>query len=257
MKSRSYINQIIIYLSYFETRLRISFQHFEDLIQHIRFCEKLKIRNLIIEPLNNEVVISRSLKNKIQDLTSIRIYYRITLNPYDLKEFNQKIQKFNDFSDILAVESQNKSVQLKASKDSRVDILSFSEINNTKNISKGVLSLLNQHNKYLEVSLSPLLIENRSSQSRNFRIIYRTMEKILDSRVKYFFCGDPLNKFDLRNPRSFISICNSLLDIPIEKARMGFEKYPQELIDKKSSERKSEKLQNGVKLIGGHEIFED
>ncbi|MGV9172255.1 MAG: RNase P subunit p30 family protein [Promethearchaeia archaeon] len=238
-------------MSYFETRLRINFQNFKEAAIYLEFCEKLGIRNLIVEPLSANTPITENIKRKIQTFSDIKIYYRITINPQSLKDFNKEIQKFNNFGNILAVESADKKVQLKASKDSRVDVLSFSNINYIKRISKGVLSLLSQNNTYLELSLSPLLINNQSEQSRNFRIFYRTMETVLNERVKYLLCGDPHTEFDLRNPRSLISICVSLLDIPIQKAKMGFEKYPQELIRDKFIKTDSQKLDKGLKLIGG------
>ncbi|MFO8019297.1 MAG: RNase P subunit p30 family protein [Promethearchaeia archaeon] len=238
-------------MAYYETRLRVDLQNSEEVAEYLNTCEQVGITNLIIEPLTSEFMITDAIKNQIQSLTNIKIYFRITMNPRNLKEFNRKIQKFNNFKYLLAVESSNKRIQLKASKDSRVDILTFSNIRKIKSISKGVLSLLSQNNTYLELSLSPLLINNKSEQSRNFRITYRFMERVLNSRVKYLLCGDAPSRFCLRNPRALISICVSLLDIPIQKAKMGFEKYPQTLVKDKFIKNDTQKFGNGFKLIGG------
>ena len=77
---------------------------------------------------------------------------------------------FNKSMDLLSVETFDKDTQIYAAKDSRVDILSFSEQKFLKTLSRGVISLVKQSGSFIEFSLAPIMITNKSIQSKNFRI---------------------------------------------------------------------------------------
>ena len=113
-------------MSYFESRLPVSFDDFNELLSILGFCEKLGIRRAILEPKNNLITISLDLKSRIKENTKLDIFYRINLKFDYLDDFKKKIKHYNNFSDILSVESMNKEVQLHAARDSRVDIVSYS-----------------------------------------------------------------------------------------------------------------------------------
>jgi len=221
--------------------------------EYFYICEKLGIRNLILEPKNNTLFITSELKKKIQKETTIQLYFRVNLKIDALKEFKKKIRKFNNFQDILSIETLNKEIQLQAAKDSRVDVISFSDPKILKTLTRGVVSLASQNNSFLEFSLSPLTVENKSLQSKNFRNLYRAMELIKRNENNYIFSGNFNEPYDLRHPRNLISVCVSLLGIPFLEVKKAFSENPRNLIQKVQNRQDKDILESGVRLIRGED----
>jgi RNase P/RNase MRP subunit p30 len=236
-------------LSYFESRLRVDFRNFNEIKKKIEFCEILGIKNLIIEPENTIKRIDPKLKNKIEDITSLTIFYRFNLKPNSLRDFKKKLDSYRDFPYILSVETQEKEIQLQAAKDSRIDVISFSEPEMIKTITPGVISLACQNNTFIEFALAPLLVKNKTIQSKNFRILYRFTQSIAKLKDNYIICGNFDDPYDFRNPRALISICNTLLGMPLNKAKQGFFYNVLKLLDKVHSRRDKNLIETGVRII--------
>ena len=101
-------------MSYFETRLPVDFNDFNEVIKSLKLCEELGIKNVIIEPKNIKTKISLENKEILERETKLNIYYRINLRLDNLKNYKNRIKHFNRFSDILSIESLNKEVQIHA-----------------------------------------------------------------------------------------------------------------------------------------------
>ena len=241
-------------LSYFESRLRVNFNDFNEIKEKLEFCEKLGIKNLILEPKDKFQIISLELKEFIKNFTKMDIYYRYTLKPKNLQDFKKTIKSFNNRKELLSVETSNKDIQIHAARDSRVDLISFSSPEIIKTLTNGVISLVKQKNSFIEFSLSSIMVKNRAMQSKNFRILYRFIHKVRNFKVNYILTGDFNDLFDIRHPRALISICNTLLDIPIAELKHVFKENPVMLL--KGSEKKQDNtiLEKGVRLIGNGEL---
>jgi len=142
------------------------------------------------------------------------------------------MRKFNNFPDILSIESLNREVQLQCSKDSRVDIISFSDPEIIKTLTPGVISLTKQNNTFIEFSLAPIMVNNKTIQSKNFRNLYKFTQLALRSKANYIISGNFMNLFDYRHPRALISICCSLLEIPLSIAKKAYITNPKMLVEK-------------------------
>ena len=236
-------------MSYFESRLKVNVYDLDEIQRKLEFCEKLGIQNIILEPINDlKKLLEIWKKGKLQT-TKINIFFRLNLIPQSLNELKSLIKNYNKFPFILSVESLDKQVQIHAARDSRVDILSFSNQNILKSLTSGVISLIKQNNSFIEFSLDSIMIRNKAIQSRNLRNLYKFMHQALNTNANYIISGNFTELFDLRHPRSLVSICNSLLEIPLEKAKKGFKDNPFLLI-KKVQKRKDESfIESGVKLI--------
>ncbi len=241
-------------LSYFESRLRVNFNDFNEIKEKLEFYEKLGIKNLILEPKDKVQTISIELKEFIKSFTKMDIYYRFTLRPENLQDFKKKIKKFYNRPGILSVETSNKEIQIHAARDSRIDLISFSSPEIIKTLTNGVISLIKQKNSFIEFSLSSIMVKNRAIQSKNFRNLYRFIHKVRKFKANYILTGDFNELFDIRPPRALISICNTLLDIPIAELKRVFKENPIILLIR--SEKKQDKtiLGNGVRLIGNGDL---
>lgn len=242
-----------MFLSYFESRLLANFNDFNDIQEKLEFCKKLSINNVILEPKNNIISIPSEIKNKVKSETNINVYYRINLKLNNSEDFKRSIRHFNNFSDILSIESLNKDVQLRAAKDSRIDIVSFSNPDVIKTLTPGVISLMKQNNSFLEFSLAPIMVKNKVNQSKNFRNLYRYIQLALKLKVKCIISGNFADIYDFRHPRALISICNSLLGIPLDIAKEIYKINPVLLLER-AKKRINKDFETEVKIIKRGEI---
>lgn len=227
----------------------MNFDDLNEIKEKLELCEKLGIKNLILEPKDDVQNISLEFKRIIKNITKINIYYRHTLKPDNLQDFKKRIKRFNNYPEILSVETSNKDIQIHAVRDSRVDLISFSHPEMIKTLTNGVISLAKQNNSFIELSLSSIMVKNRSIQSKNFRYLYRFIYKVRNLKANYILSGDFNELFDIRHPRALISICYTLLDIPLAEIKRAFKENPVRLLKKIEKRQNNAILENGVKLI--------
>jgi RNase P/RNase MRP subunit p30 len=228
--------------------LPVNLQNFNDFKKRLEICEDLGIKNLILELENNRNRSSLELRKKIKTDSKIKIYFRGNLRVNNIEDFKVKIKKLSKFYDIISVESLNREVQLMGAKDSRVNIVSYSDPEILKTLTPGVISLTKQNNAFIEFSLAPILVQNKTVQSKNFRILYKFIHMALNLKANFIISGNFLNMFDYRHPRTFISICYSILGVPMSLAKNACLKNPKIIVDNKSMKSENE-FKPEVKII--------
>jgi RNase P/RNase MRP subunit p30 len=236
-------------LSYFEGRLKVNFENLDEIKETLKLCEKLRIKNLILEPENNILEINPKKKEYLQGLTKIKLFYRINLSGKNLREIKTKIKLCKNKQEVISIESTNQKIQEYVATDTRIDLLSFSDYHVLNSFSKGVLSLAIQNKKFIEFSLTPIMSNNRIYQSKAFRKLYRSIKLAINSHAKFIISGNFKDLYDLRNPRALISICHTLLGIPLGEAKKAFSKNVKLLL-KNAEERTNKSIfEEGVELI--------
>ena len=236
-------------LAYYESRLKVDPYKLEEIENKLQFCERLGIKNIIIESMKSNVKLNSKIKENIRNTFNLNIHFRSNLMPQNLNEFKREISKFNSNHEIVSIESSNKKIQIQAAKNSRVDIISYSSIEILKTINPGVISLTKQNNSFIEFSLAPIFVENKSIQSKNLRNLYRGVHLALNLKANFIISGNFSNTFDLRPPRGFISICNTLLGLSIKEAKRAVGESV-ELLIKRSTDHQNENIyENGVEFI--------
>jgi len=241
-------------LSYFESRLKININDFAEIERKLKFCQELRITNLILEPKNDTIKLNSEFKQRISKISTLNLYYRINLKPNSLNDLKKRIQPYNNSSDIISVESMDKNIQIQAAKDSRVDILSFSDQDVIKTISPGIISLTKQNNSFIEFSLAPIMARNQAAQSKYLRRLYRAVQLAVQLKVNYIISGNFDDFFKLRHPRSLISVCHTLLGIPLLSAKKAFSENVLTLIDRAQARQDKNIIESGVKLLNEGEL---
>jgi len=240
-------------LPYFEAKLRVNLNDFAEIREKLDFCEKLSINYIIIEPIDYFKEISKDVKEKIEKLSNSNIYYRINLKTQNIKDFRKKIKKVSHVSDIISLETFNPNLQLIAARDSRVDLLSYTNFKLLNTLSEGVLSLANQNGKYIEFGIKSIMNESKQSQSKEFRILFKSIQMAMSRKVKFIISGNFKNKYDFRNPRALISIVNTLIDIPMPEVKRAFNRNVVSLIERSKNRTNPDIIEKGVKLISDGE----
>ena len=236
-------------MSYFESRLRLNLSNFDDIQQKLNFCKDLGIKNLILEFENVVKNITPELKEKISKFSTIKLYYRTTIRPKNLDDLKKMLKQANNFSSITSVESPDRKVQIQAAKDSRVDIVSFSDEYIIKTITPGIISLTKQNNSFIEFSLGPIMVKNKGIQSRFLRSLYRALQLAMLLNANYIISGNFDDAFKLRHPRALVSISHTLLGIPLLNAKKAFSDNVINLINRAQMRRDNNFIESGVKLI--------
>ena len=241
-------------MSYFESRLKININDFTEIEKKIKLCQELRITNLILEPKNDILKLNSKLKQRISKISTLNLYYRINLKPNNLNDLKKRIQHYNNFSDIISVESMDKNIQIQAAKDSRVDIISFSDQNVIKTISPGIISLTKQNRSFIEFSLAPIMARNQAVQSKYLRSLYRAIQLAVQLKVNYIISGNFDDLFKLRHPRALISVCHTLLGIPLLSAKKAFSENVLTLINRGHARQDKKIIESGVKLLNEGEL---
>lgn len=235
-------------MTYFDSRVPIEINNFDEIKERLDICEKLGIKNIILEPKESITKIPSDIRKRIKDESNLNVYFRINLRLKTVNDFKTIIKKYSNFDGIISIESLNKEVQLQSAKDSRIDIISFSDPEIIKTISPGVISLTKQNNSFLEFSLAPIMVRNKALQSKNFRNLYKSMQIALKLKGNCIISGNFTETFDFRHPRALLSICNSLLGIPLNMAKEAFISNPKNLVEKVRNHH-DKTIEPGVKLI--------
>jgi len=242
------LGRLLHFLTYFESRIPVNFNNFNEIEKKLDICKSLGIKNIILEPKNGIDKIPEDFRKRVQNKSNINIFFRINLRINKIEDFRAKIKKYSNFKDILSIESLNKEVQLQSAKDSRIDIISFSDPEIIKTITPGVISLTRQNNSFIEFSLAPIMVRNKAVQSKNFRNLFKFTQIASKLKANCIISGNFTDSFDFRHPRALLSICNSLLGIPMNLAKEAYISNPKILVEK-TKKQNNEKIEPGVKLV--------
>ncbi|MBY9003016.1 MAG: hypothetical protein KGD73_03510 [Candidatus Lokiarchaeota archaeon] len=243
-------------MSYFESRLRLDMENFEEIKNKFSVCEKLGIRNVIVEPVGNFRNLGTDLREKLESLTKMHIYYRISLQPKNVDDLKNKLSTKilsanKKLPTILSIETPIKEIQIQAAKDSRVDVITFTNPQTMKTLTPGVISLSKQNRSFIEISLSSMMVVNKAQQSKNFRELYRIIHLVKSLRGTLLINGNFEDQYHLRHPRSLISICHTLLGLSMIDAKKAFNENVKKLIERVYDRYDKNFIEYGIKFIEG------
>ena len=235
-------------MQYFESRLQANPENLDELKRKFNICESLGIKNIIIEIDSKNKFNSDSIKS-LNPNKKFNLYLRINIKSDNIKIYKKELNKCKKMPFLLSVESQDKEIQLTAARDSRIDIISYSNPKILKTLNSGVISMTKQNKTFIEFSLAPIMEENKYIQSKQFRNLYRSLQLAINQKANYIISGNFKKPFDIRHPRTIISIFNTLFDIPLLEAKKAISKNIENLLNRKRERINGDIIENGIKLI--------
>ena len=191
------------------------------------------------------------VKTKINNLTSINLNYRINIKPKNLKDYQVSLNSVGRSPDVVSIETDKKEIQIKAAKDSRVDLISFSVIETMKTLSNGVISLIKQNNSFIEISLVNIMEGNKSLQSKNFREIYKTIDLVRSLKGNLIISGNFADPYEFRHPRSLVSICHTLFGMSLAEAKKTFNSNVKLLLERARNRSNHSFIEEGIRILKG------
>jgi len=192
----------------------------------------------------------RAHLNKLQKLTTLKLVGKIAFHPVSIKDLKKKLQKVQNYKDFaLSVVSNNKEILTFAANDSRIDIISFTNIENIKDLTPGLISLLKQFEKFFEISIIDILISHNNNRSRVFREIYKILKLVNHNTKILLFGGSERENFYIRGPREIISIFHSIFNLNLAQSKRIVRENPSELMNRLISRNNPDYLQTGVEIV--------
>lgn len=212
--------------------------------------EFVGFQNLFMEISPQEFKKNVELIQKIQNQTKIKLFYRVTVHTNDVNEFNCALNKISNYKALIIVlQSTNKDLLTFAAKNSRIDVLSFSSVEEIKSLTPGIISLIKQSKKYIEISLIDLFMQKTFERSRSFREIYKILRLANNKEHIFIYAGLESSIYYIKGPREIISILNSIFEIPLSKAKSILSTNPSGLIENIQNRTDVNFLEDGVRIV--------
>ncbi|MHA1871638.1 MAG: RNase P subunit p30 family protein [Promethearchaeota archaeon] len=187
---------------------------------------------------------------KIEDITDLPVYGRIIFKPSSLKDLKNNLNYANKLKKfILTLESIDKDILSFAAKDSRIDVISLRTSQLLSNISDGILSLIRQNNKYIDISLYHTFSLNNFERSKYFREFSKIIHFLRKHPLIGLYSGIEDSYYYIRGPRAIISILNSIFELPLIKSKYLLRENPQTLLEKIEERTDRNFIMDGVRII--------
>jgi RNase P/RNase MRP subunit p30 len=97
------------------------------------------------------------------------------------------------------------------------------------------------------------MVRNKVNQSKNFRNLYKSIQLALKLKANCIISGNFNDIYDFRHPRALLSICHSLLGIPLDFAKKIFSLNPILLLER-TQKRDNNSIEPDVRLIKGGDL---
>ncbi len=236
-------------MAYFEGKLSFNTEDPTTFSEILSTYNELGLKNIVIELEDPKELQSISLTRLLSKYRNLNFFYRLNIRTENINEYKTKLKKCKNLPFVISIESSNKDIQLNAAKDNRVDLLSFSTIPILRSLTTGVLSLTRQFNTFLEFSLAPIMIESKYIQSKNFRLIYKSIQLSLKSKTSFIITGNFRQKYDCRHPKTLLSVSHTLLDLPYDIAKKCFSKNIELLLYKRSNPSENQLINSDYRIF--------
>jgi len=169
-------------------------------------------------------------KSLISPKTKMLIATRKTLKSNKIPDLKKQLEKNRGNFEVIGVFTEDLNVAKWAAHDRRVDYIVV-DLLNSENIDAGLCSLVKQHDKIFEISLSSLLLSYNDQKMLSG--IIRNGKKIIniihESNAKYIFTSRPPSPFYMRNNLQ-LRYLSRLIGVPFNRSRNSVFHYQLEVL---------------------------
>ncbi|RLI60905.1 MAG: hypothetical protein DRO88_13740 [Promethearchaeia archaeon] len=198
-------------------------------------------------PLSIESILNYKMKN-----SPIPLIPRITLSPETPTTLKKELSRWRDKRCLIAVKSLNKEILEVASRDGRVDILSIANNENQKALTKGIISLAQQNNCFLDLSLSNIIESEHYKRTKLLRTLYKLFLSAKPSTHQYLLGSGSIigkNPWLMRGPKETIAFLNSVFNIPEFQAKKILQYNPELIVLRFIKRDQKLFLEPGVEIV--------
>jgi RNase P/RNase MRP subunit p30 len=175
---------------------------------------------------------------------------RINLRPRNANELNTVLREERKRFEIVAVECRSKLVARQATKDLRVDIISFpSELTSRRTrFDLQEASLISDSNCAYEFNLSDLLEVNKNKRHLKIAMIRREIANAVQEGIPVVASSGASSVLGLRDPRGLASVL-SLFDLGEEDALDAVSGNPMEILRRNREKLAPSFMYPGVRVV--------
>ena len=192
----------------------------------------------------------RALLQGIQEQSTMNIYGKIIITPKTQKQLKNALKNLKTNSDFLiSVNSIDKDILTIAINDSRVDIISFPNIQDLRYVTSGIISLLKTQEKFIEISIRDVLRTTTQERSRLFHEIDKFLRTVSNNTQILLYGGYERSIYEIRGPHEIATIFTAIFDLPLQTSKKIVQSNPERLIEILLERKSSNHFSQGVRII--------
>ena len=192
----------------------------------------------------------RTLLQGLQEESSLNIYGKIIITPKTQKDLKNALKNVKSYSDFLiCVNSIDKDILTIAINDSRVDIISFPNIQDLRYVTSGIISLLKTQEKFIEISIRDVLRTTTQERSRLFHEIDKFLRTVSNNTQILLYGGYERSIYEIRGPHEIATIFTAIFDLPLQTSKKIVQSNPERLIEILLERKSSNHFSQGVRII--------
>lgn len=157
---------------------------------------------------------------------------RVNIDSNNQEQLKRDLFKLDPFDILVSVTTTDKDCLVLASKDSRVDILSFITAQQIESAFKGAISQCYHSEKAIEIGFEPLILEKHANRAKLMRTYQKFFNLCRFPRDRIIATNAAGNLFGIRGPRELISIIQVLFHIPETHVKKLFREYQEMLLNR-------------------------
>jgi len=238
---------------YTNTSVLINNLRTTEIIEKIKIYKWVGYQNLFLSIDYNLRQMGRDLLENLRiKMPTINVYGKLLLHPKNMNDLKSKLKNIYRYKEFaIAVSTFDTELMTFSANDTRVDIISASDINVLKAITPGIISLVKQHagNKFIEFSLTVALKEDNYNRSKIFRELNHFLKIALKNENILLYAGSEEGLNLIRGPKEIIFSLNTLFDIPLIKCKKILRENSSLLIDKINRRSDDSIIEFGAKKV--------
>ncbi|TET79132.1 MAG: hypothetical protein E3J43_03780 [Candidatus Heimdallarchaeota archaeon] len=134
------------------------------------------------------------------DLNQHIIVTRKNVSGKNIDEIKKNLSKIRFQYELIGIFSETKNILKWAANDRRIDFFTVDLSSNISSIDAALCSLIKQNNKFVELSLNPLLTSSDDKKfSQSLRNGKKLMKLLIQNRISFIFSMNPKSPLHLRN----------------------------------------------------------
>jgi RNase P/RNase MRP subunit p30 len=160
----------------------------------------------------------------------IQIALRVNIDTNNQEELKRMLSKLHDYDILISATSTDKDCLVVASRDARIDILSFITTAQIESAFKGAISQCYHNKKTVEIGFEPLITEKHTNRPKLMRY-YSKFFKLLNFPRNTLIVGSNCkDTFGARGPTEIGAIIRTLFKISEQHTKQFFRENQEDLL---------------------------
>lgn len=187
--------------------------------------------------------------SELNQITPLRLFSRKSLQPNNKTHLSQLLKRHWQQYDVLAVFTKDAGILEMAARDSRVGLIATVQDREVVKLTRGIVSLIKQNQKAIELVYNPLIHTRGSYQARIVRKIANNVRMLRFSRHPLVLGSGARGAPEIIGSQQLVTISNEFFNIPLETARKGVTRALNDIILTQRARKSPDHIFDGVTRV--------